>query len=86
MIHLILEKLTKKYHWTRQGIERTEQWKGLKSGDIVEYSIQFSDGIRYRIESIDYGAEKARIQRLDEAGQGRESYDCAPVMLRPVAS
>ncbi len=84
MIHLILEKLTKKYHWTRQGIERTEQWKSLSAGETVEYSIQFSDGIRYKIESIDYDKNTAKIRRLDENGQEHEAYDCAPVMLRPL--
>ena len=86
MIHLILEKLTKKFEWTRQGIERTDQWKNLSVGDLVEYSIQFSDGIRYRITAINYDTDEAKIQRLDADGNGHETYDCAPVMLRPVSA
>ncbi len=85
MIHKLLKALTKSHTFVRTGFERTDQWKKLQVDDIVEYAIQFPDGIKYRITEIDHEKEQARIVRLNEANEPTsESYTVARVMLRPV--
>ncbi len=85
-IKRLIGTLYRPYPWKRSSHENTDQYMAIKAGDVVECAIEHTDGILYRVESIDLAAGEARIRRLANDGKTdtNEVYTVAPVMLRPL--
>lgn len=84
MLNFILSKIDRKYDRAPQGADiNTAHTDVIKTGDIVEYAILFSQGIRYRVEEIKPETKEARIRVLNADGSdGKQTYLAPMQMLR----
>jgi hypothetical protein len=70
--------------WKRSSHENTDQWKAIRTGDIVEAAIENPGGLRYRVEEVLSDTNEARVVRLGANNAEHERYTLALVMLRPL--
>ncbi len=71
--------------WKRSSHERTDQWKAIRIGDVVEAAVENPSDIRYRVEEIFAEEQKARVVRLGAKNEELERYTLGLIMLRPLA-
>jgi hypothetical protein len=66
--------------------DNNDQFMSIQAGDVVECAIESTDGLLYRVESIDHAASQARVRLLADGGKTDTNtvYTLAPVMLRPL--
>lgn len=84
MIDALLNKVTTTYKFKESGHRPTEQWKTLSVGETVEYAIEHTDGILYKVESVNKEENTATIVKLDSNGSATDEKYPAPInMLRP---
>lgn len=74
------------YTFKKNGFEKSEQWKAIKVGDIVEYGVTATDGITYRVEEIDAQNLRAKIKCMQEVKHKKagEYYTVSLKMIRPL--
>jgi hypothetical protein len=84
LLDKLLYIVDRRYHWTRSSHEATTQSLAIRAGDVVECAIENTSDILYRVESIDFTTNEARVRRLAADGRSdtAEVYTLAPVMLR----
>ena len=75
----------KQYVWKPNGHDTTDQWKSVKTGDIVEFAMTMTEGITYAVESVSTDTMEAKIRRQTADGSRGETYTVGLVMLRPIA-
>lgn len=87
----LLDALTKQYQWDPRGIYwGTEEHhpvtdpQQLRENDLVEYAIEWPDGIVYQILAIHPEEGTATIEVVQGSIFKNEKYTTALHMLRPV--